>query len=155
MHVPLIVRGYGVPMAEHAVVHRQAEMAGLAPTLLEALGQPHDLGGHASFWPLVAPGPVDDTDGWPERPTRPVVMEATRPFEDEGTGWNNLHLDRGLHAGGFTLRTSPRRGTTEASGLDPVLLGMLARWDAMAPPFRDETLSEETRAALEALGYLE
>ena len=35
------------------------------------------------------------------------------------------------------------------------LKAMLMEWNAMAPPFRDESFSEEMHQALKALGYLE
>jgi len=169
MRVPLIVRGYGVPLAERAVIERQAEMGGLAPTLEEVLGLAPRLGRHGSFFELLRPGPVWDDDGWPERPTRPVVLEATRPHrEDVAPQWNNADLLRGLRAGGWGVFASPRHEipATLVAGPegaprkddDPVtvVLGrMLTAWDLAAPAFREVEVSEETRAALEALGYVE
>jgi arylsulfatase A-like enzyme len=168
MRVPLIVRGYGLPLPERAVVHRQAEMGGLAPTLEQALGLDPRLGRHGSFYDLLRPGPVRDEDGWPERPTRPVVLEATRPHREEVAPlWNNADLLRGLRAGGWEVFTSPRHEVpvtlvagpegaprTQDGPIAEVLERMLVAWDAAAPSYRDVQLSEETRAALEALGYL-
>src|SRR5690606_26545050 len=107
---------------------------------------------------------VWDEDGWPHRPTRPVVMEATRPHDDErGPAWNNLGLWRGVRAGGFAIHAAPRSGvqaawvapTAGADALRDVLARLLSAWDASAPPFRDDAMNESTREALRALGYLD
>lgn len=157
MHIPLILWGQGVPL-RRGVVQRQAELAGLAPTIERLLGLEPSLG--QDFWQLVRPGPVLDADGWPERPTRTVFMEATRPRQRESvSAWNNLPFARGVRAGGLVLRAAPvydvPPALPDASALAPVLAGMLARWDLEAPPPRVEQLSADTRRALEALGYLE
>jgi arylsulfatase A-like enzyme len=165
MRVPLIVAGYGVPIARGRVVRRQAEMAGLAPTIQEMVGLEPTLG--ASFATMLSPGPVRDDDGWPERPTRPVVMEATRPHREEiAPAWNNLDLWRGVKAGGWTVTSLPRRRSPPALVAGPggrpstadaevgsILAGRLAAWDAAAPAFRDEDLDAETLEMLRALGY--
>ncbi len=159
MRVPLIVRGYGVPLAERAVIRRQVGIAGLAPTLEEALGLPPILGRHASFLELLTPGPARDDDGWPHRPTRPVVMEATRPHDAEGPGWNNRGLWRGIRAGGAVLHAAPRydvspRVVEGDAALGALLGALLEAWDAAAPPFRSDGMTPATREALRALGYL-
>lgn len=164
--VPLIVRGFGVPLAQRAVVRRQASMSGLASTLQVALGLEPTLG--IPFWDLLRPGPVLDTDGWPERPTRPIPVEATRPLEYERTdAWNNLSLFRAWHAGGWTLEAAPflgrpprlvrgPRGTSPSDEqLTPVLAGQLRAWEEAAPPYRAPAMEPGTEEALRALGYLE
>ena len=169
MHIPLIVRGYGVPLAEHAVIHSQAGMAGVAPTLEALAGLAPDLGRGVPFLDLLSPGPIRDEDGWPSRPTRPVVMEATRPhIAAVAPAWNNLDLWRGIRAGGFVVRAYPRfrigptldaapAGTPDPTDapMRAVLARLLEAWDATAPPFRAERLSPSTREALERLGYLD
>jgi len=39
--------------------------------------------------------------------------------------------------------------------MGPILQRLLTLWDDTAPGFREERLTDKTRAALEALGYLE
>lgn len=157
--IPLVIRGYGVPLRT-GVVESQAAMVGLAPTLELALGMESTLGDADHFFDLIRPGPVHDRDGWPARPTRTVFMEATRPRKREfKKGWNNLNFSRGIHAGGYRVtsskvyRTPPQIDGPEA--LKPVLVDMLERWDAGSPTHQTEELADETRAALEALGYLD
>lgn len=159
MQIPLLVHGAGV--ARRAVVRSQVALSDLAPTLLELVGQP-GLG--TGFAHLVRPGPVWDADGWPERPTRTVFMEATRPrsLEPE-VGWNNLRLQRGVRAGGFHAVGTPAydeplelsaAGRGGALAL-PWLAALVQRWDAAAPERREEDMAPATRRALEALGYLD
>jgi arylsulfatase A-like enzyme len=169
MRVPLILRGYGVPLATHAVVQRQAEMAGLAPTLEVALGLRPTLGTARPFYDLVRPGPVADEDGWPERPTRTVLMEAARPRDlEDAARWNNLTFARGVRAGGWVLRLSPAYDQPPRlwdgpgdqvhitdDAIRPVLAGLLGRWDLDSPPHRTEVVTADTHEALRALGYLD
>jgi arylsulfatase A-like enzyme len=161
--VPLILwASESIPLARSAVVTRQAEMAALAPTLEVALGLEPTLGSRTPFWDLVRPGPVDDSDGWPARPTRTVVMEATRPRElEQQSKWNNLPFARGIRAGGFVLRGAPvfaQAFELEARStplLERLMLEMLWAWDDTAPPHREERMDAETERALRALGYLD
>ncbi|HHO49860.1 MAG TPA: hypothetical protein ENK18_03080 [Deltaproteobacteria bacterium] len=165
MWVPLIMRGYGMPLARHAVVQRQASMDGLAPTLEIALGLQPTLGTGLPFYDLLRAGPALDRDGWPDRPTLPVRVEATRPRRAEvAEGWNNLALYRGIWAGGWGAFAAPfidRPLTFYDQGAppDPGILGelglMLEAWDAAAPPHVEAQMAPATRRALEALGYLE
>jgi len=158
IRVPLLIRGYGVNLGGPGVVQRQAGMASLAPTLERLAGLERTLGAAPDLWDLIRPGPVDDTDGWPGRPTRTVLHEATAPHQERRDGrWNNLGLERGVHAGGASARKLRRRGWVVESGAGavlPVLRDLMQSWDAAAPPYRSETLSSHTRQALEALGYL-
>ena len=163
MHVPLVMRGYDIPFAERAVIARQASMSGLAVTLERALGLTASLPGHP-FWNLVRPGPVWDIDGWPERPTRPAFVEATRPrsLEPE-TGWNNGLFFRGVWSGGWGIYGAPiykepytfygDAAPGDAAVL-PTLEAQLADWDSRAPPRREADLAPATTRALKALGYL-
>lgn len=156
--VPLILRGYGrVPVAQRAVVRRQASMESLASTLERVLGLDPTFG--PDLIDLIRPGPVLDVQGWPSHPVRPVLQEASRPRELESTtSWNNLPLDRAVLAGGWRLDASPSRGIP-AHGppepLLPVLVGLLAAWDAAAPAWRPTVTPDHTRRALEALGYVD
>ena len=158
MRVPLVMWSRGVPLGR-GVVSRTAGMSGLAPTIEVAAGLEPRLG--EDFWDLARPGPRFDVEGWPARPSLQVGMEATRPFHHaEPPAWNNLDLERGLHAGGGTLRVEPSlwevsRVTRGEQALGPTLEALLREWDADAPPFQTADLPDETRSALEALGYLD
>lgn len=166
MHVPLIVRGYGVPLAERAVIHRQAAMSGLASTIAELVGvDAAGLGHGLSFASFLRPGPVRDDDGWPEAPTIPVFVEATRPRSVEATkGWNNRRMHRGVWAGGYGGFSVPflKRafqfydlGRPPSERVRDALTAMVAGWDHAAPAHVEPQMSDETRAALNALGYVE
>lgn len=163
MWVPLIVRGYGVPVAARAVVRRQASMVGLAGTVERLVGLEPRLG--PDFAELLRPGPVFDVDGWPDRPTLPVFVEATRPRHAESsTKWNNLPLHRGVFAGGWGLWSAPWLGVGPTfyaerwaghRDLRRALAELLAAWDADVPPHREAKMAPSTERALRALGYLE
>ena len=165
MRVPLIVHGYGIPLASHSVVERQATMSGLAPTLELALGLDRTLGDGLDFWDLVRPGPILDEHGWPEHPVRPAFSEATRPRQYESTtDWNNLGLYRAVRAGGWGVRGAPAYNFSysfytddhgEHEALRPTLMRMLNRWDADSPAHREPQMAPTTQKALEALGYLD
>ena len=164
-HIPLVIRGFGVPLAERAVVDRQLGASHLAPTLERALGLEPVLGQGVDAWDLLRPGPTRADDGWPERPTLPVPMEATRPHRHQSRDrWNNLDLRRSLLHGGWLAESFPRneqplhlRGLLEPGdeGILPTLQRWMAAWDEGAPPFREAEMSDETREALELLGYVE
>lgn len=166
MHIPLVMRGYGVDLPEGVVVESQAAMPGLAPTLQQVLGFERSLGEHPDFYDLLRPGPVWDEDGWPERPTHVAFVEASRPRAQETTtGWNNLRLHRGVFAGGFGYWTGPwlKKQPTEwyvepEAGDDAVfreLSHLVEGWDARAPDYRPVQVAPATREALEALGYVD
>ena len=154
MRVPLIVSGAGVP---RRVVQREVGLDGIAPMLERLVGLEPSLGDRWGLWEHVRPGPVWDEDGWPERPTRTVFQEATRPHSREpSTGWNNRLFQRAVRAGGSVLSHAPLAGEWSggAPAMRPLLRRYLAAWDAGAPPRVEEELSDDTRHALEALGYL-
>lgn len=160
MHVPLIFRSYGsVSLAQHAVVERQAGMENVAATVERALGLPVTLG--EGMWDLVRPGPVLDTDGWPERPTLTIFQEATKPKRREARGrWNNLVFERAVRAGGHVLRSfplanEPPRIVDGDPGMLLRLEGMLKVWDAAAPEHQDAKMPDHQIRALKALGYLD
>ncbi len=164
MHIPLVIRGYGVPVAERAVVKRQASLSGLAATLERAVGLSPTLPGHG-FWDLIRPGPVWDEDGWPERATRPAFLEATRPrsLEPE-TGWNNRFYFRGIWSGGWGAFGAPiydldydfyDQVTDPQPAILPTLKAQMAAWDADLPDRQEADQAPATERALRALGYLE
>lgn len=163
MRVPLVMRGYGLMLAQRAVVRRQASMTGLAATIERAVGLEPTLG--QDFYDLVRPGPVFDEDGWPGRPTLAAFMEATRPRHAEANRtWNNLPLHRGVFAGGWGAWRAPFAGralTFYTHGRVPhpevlrVLDAQLQAWDETTPPYRSPQMAPSTKAALEALGYVE
>lgn len=165
MRIPLIIRGYGLPVPVGRVVSRQASLSGLAPTIERALGLEVRLGERRDFWDYLRPGPVRLAEGWPELATEPVFMEATRPRQYEPEeGWNNLTFYRSVRAGGYSMAGAPvfdlpyaMKAPHEAD--DGVLLWLrylMARWDRLAPVERVDTpMAPATKRALEALGYLE
>ncbi len=164
-HIPLVIRGFGVPLAHRAVVQRQLGASHLAPTLERALGLQPTLGQGVDAWDLLRPGPARLQDGWPERPTLPVPMEATRPHKRQARDrWNNLNLRRALLHGGWWAEAFPRHdqplglvGSLQPGdqGVLSALQRWMAAWDEQAPPFRHVEMTDETREALELLGYLE
>jgi arylsulfatase A-like enzyme len=165
MRIPLIMRAYGLPFPKGRIVNRQASLAGLAPTIERVLGLEMRLGDRRDFWDLIRPGPVRVDEGWPERGTEPVFMEASRPRQMEPeTGWNNRLFYRSVRAGGYSMVGAPvfeipytLSGTEEGGeGLLLWLRYMMARWDSIAPTLRVDTpMAPSTKKALEALGYLE
>lgn len=161
LRVPLIVRGPQIPAGR--VVHSQVGLSGLAPTVERLLGLDPSLGERRDFADTLAMGPVRDADGWPDRPTSTIFGEATRTSAGDHPAWNNLHLMRTVRAGGYVGWAWPLQGRTPVAlgppaantPLEPTLTGLLQRWDAMAPPHREEEMTLATREALKALGYLE
>lgn len=167
VRVPLLFWSSGsVVLGGPGEVHRQVELAALAPTIERAVGLLPTLGHGRDAWDLFRPGPVLDEDGWP-MPTRTVFTEATRPqgreYED---GWNNLLMERGLRAGGTTLVTERfglRRVSLDAPPAAEGLTWLLTRqlldwidhWDATAPAYRPQRFNSNTLKALQALGYLD
>ena len=161
MRVPLILRSWGgIPLAQRGVVQRQASMDQLAPTIEHLLGLEITLG--TDFTQLVRPGPVHDVQGWPTHPTRTIFQEATRPRTKESpTGWNNLPLKRAVLAGGYRMQSNPAYAIPPAVdegmpiGILPLLITLMARWDADTVGHRTADMPDHTRRALEALGYLQ
>lgn len=158
--VPLLMRAYGsVPLARRTVVTRTAGMASVAPTLEAALGLDVTLG--RSMWDLVRPGPVDTTEGWPERPMRIVRQEATRPRNlEDPDDWNNLPFERAVIAGPWRLDAFPLEGQPPVvregpAPIGPVLAGVLHRWDHDGTPHVTADMAPHQVRALKALGYLQ
>ncbi len=95
-------------------------------------------------------------------------LEATQPRASVPQhGWNNLGTERGVVRGRWMLITNPTRGTPPsfvewAPGANPAaadeamqatLSAMLTAWDAVAPPFQQDSATEATKEGLRALGY--
>jgi arylsulfatase A-like enzyme len=169
LRVPLLFKAYGdVPIASERVVGAQASMDQLAPTLARLAGLPPDPGvlGTHDLLPLLRPGPVDPglltNAPWPESPVRTVFMEATRPRNlEHPRTWNNIRLKRAVLAGGYRMDADPAHGERphlpddQPAPLLPILVDLMAQWDADVPPHRDADMPEYTRRALEALGYID
>lgn len=165
MRVPLIIRGFGVPLARGRIATQQAGMNGLAPTIEQLVGLKPTLGSGFAFYDVVRPGPVSTDQGWPHRPVRPVFVEATRPLPLEPqTGWNNRTFFRGLWAGGWGVYLAPVYdedttfyGPPSREGhlaLINVMEGQMHAWNREAPPHQEPSPGPRTQEALRALGYL-
>lgn len=164
IHVPMFIAGRGalaLPAGAPAVEAEQARLADLGTTALRlALGPGAPLGGGVD---LAAP--------WRGEALRrpPSFAEATKPIEHtKGDAWPNLPLERAVVSEGLLLTRAPYLGTPDAlfeaaPGQAPLaaperaaaLGALLSAWDAAAPGPQAVELSAETRAALEALGYLD
>ncbi len=170
LRVPLLVKPYGdVPVASGRVVRAQGSMDQLAPTLaaLAGLDGEGPLPADHDLLPMLRPGPVHpdvlDADAhWPETPVRSVFMEATRPRNlEHPRTWNNIRLKRAVRAGGYRMEADPAHGRKPKMSGDhpapllPVLVELMAAWDADVPDHRDADMPEYTRRALEALGYVD
>jgi arylsulfatase A-like enzyme len=159
VRVPLLMRGYGdVPVAAREVVTRQVPLSTLGPTLLDVVGLDPRLGDHPSIYDLIRPGPTWDEQGWPDRPVRPVLIEASRPRDIESKQyWNNLPMRREVRVGDLSLYRFPNKQIETIS--DPraadLLGSMLSDWDGRSPAHRTEQMSTETTDALRSLGYME
>ena len=150
MQVPLLLEAHGSVVLRRGVVESTAGMHQVAPTLEYLLGLQPTLGPPLDH--LVRPGPVRDQQGWPERPTSVVWMEATRPRDQESeTAWNNLPLMRRGVVGPLEVRAYPAVGEDAQGPLVP----LLEAWDADTPPHREAAMPEHMVRALKALGYLD
>ncbi|RME21269.1 MAG: hypothetical protein D6798_18560, partial [Deltaproteobacteria bacterium] len=163
IHVPLIVAGRGrFQTPEGRVVDQPVRLMDVAPTILARVGLDPHIGHGRDLGP---------TWSGVSEPAPPSFAEATKPhgLSRSPDGWNNLLFDRSVAFDGYLLTRTPWRREGPrlfrlAAGQPPaepdpervaLLDGLLARWDAAAPPWRDETMDAGTREALEALGYLE
>lgn len=164
LHVPLLLAGRGrfeVPRGE--VLGRPVSLRDVGPTVLGLAGVGGGLGDGVDLrdaW--VSPGSTAP-------PPPPHYAEATKPGNREPAGrWNNLGFARAVVDRGSMLRRAPVLG--EAARLHRLAPGqpvwqdaaetarlgaLLDAWDAASPPRRAVSLRPETRAALEALGYLD
>lgn len=159
VRVPLIVAGPGVPAT---VIDTPVALSDVGPTVLALAGVPGGLGEGRDLAALWTGGAFEE---------RPVFLEATQPHQAERRGgWNNLPMERGVVSGSRLLLAAPWLGQAptlgswrvDTSGVSPgeaealaELTAALTAWDAAAPPFREDTADEDTKAGLRALGYLE
>lgn len=157
-HVPLIVAGPGVPAGR--VVEAPIGLQDLAATVVDVLGRGDTFGEGRSLRATWEGAPV------------PVsrFLEATQPDRDTpGSGWNNLPNERGVLGGDHLLlaaagvedpapvlyRVGPGQPVDDDPARREALQAELRAWDARAPGFRAEDLSEGVREGLRALGYVE
>ncbi|MEC8425717.1 MAG: sulfatase-like hydrolase/transferase, partial [Myxococcota bacterium] len=163
IHVPLIfaARGrYEVPQGE--VLTRPVSLRDVGPTVLGLAGIGGGLGDGDDLRAIWV-----DPDGWTTASSAHFA-EATKPGSKEPKQrWNNLGFARSVVHDGLMLRRAPVLGEKarlhrlapgqphhdDAEG-EARLTHKLDVWDAAAPRRRDVSLRPETRAALEALGYL-
>ncbi len=159
--VPLVITGTGSLSMTPSVVTQPVKLSDLPSTVLgllgvsdEGLGDGQDLRGLMRGETLEA---------------APIFLEATKSkSKPSAPDWNNLRKERGVVWRDHVYLTAPaRRGSGSLHRLDgdqsPVedaplmdeLRGLLEVWDQGAPPFRPETMDQETREALRALGYIE
>ncbi len=151
-HVPLLMRGPGVPAT---VVERPVGLQDLAATILALAGLPEDLGGSRSLVPTFTGGGGG----------RDYFMEATQPDAPAKTPlWNNLGTERALLRGAEMVIRTPwvpsEIGYAVAAGqpevpVGPDLAAAITAWDTKAPPWRDIDMSDTTVDGLKALGYIE
>jgi arylsulfatase A-like enzyme len=160
LHVPLIVRGPGVSAGRR--VATPVALADVAPTLLELLGV-------ASGAPADGRSLAAVVRGGPEPAPRPLF--GVRRLVSEEVAW-----DRGVELSVrdqrwkyvwdseaehelYDLAADPgelRNVLAEHAGVAAELRGLLERHVEGMPRMRDAApLSDETRAALQALGYVE
>lgn len=152
--VPLLMEAHGSVRLRRGTVRRTFAMSGLAPTIEALLGLEPTLG--RGFDSALRPGPRRDDEGWPERPTEVVFLEATRPRHRESkTAWNNLPLQRRVVVGPHSHGSYPFEELTYPGPLSPLLAELLAEWDAAAPPRQRADMPPHTVRALKALGYLD
>ena len=160
IHVPLIFSGRGsLALPAGAAVERPVRLQDVASTLCARL---HLGGGLGIGQDLSALWRGD------ELPPVAHYAEATKPIKGESkTAWNNLPFERAVARDGAILITNPSRGGVAslhrvAPGQPALpdaprareLASLLRAWDAQAPPHRQARMSQATRQALEALGYL-
>lgn len=151
-HVPLLIRGPGVPAG---VVDTPVGLRDVAATILELAGQPPDLGGSTSLVPYLHGATTPRT----------YFIEATQPGATEATTrWNNLPNERAVLRGTDLLIRNPMNVVEQqyrvSTGQPPApttaeLATALTRWDETAPPWRTVDMSGDTREGLKALGYVE
>jgi len=164
-HVPFVVHATGawaksVPAGK--VVDAPVGLMDVAPSLGALAGLPVDE---------TASG-IDLAPQWAGAagPERVLFAEGTKPVEaEQSPNWNNMRKERAAvsgtrlltHtpwadvAGPFLYSVAPGQPALEDAAVMGALMGRLRSWDQGAPGFVDEDMTVETRAALQALGYLE
>ena len=149
VHVPLLVHGL-----EHrgVVVEDLVRTMDVAPTVLDAVGLPPELGEGQSLLPMLEGG-AGPTEGFAEatygRPEQAIRRGSTKQIESPDT------VER------YDLAEDPRE--LRDLGGDAALSEALATWREQAAATKaalgagdtEVQLDEATRARLEALGYLD
>jgi arylsulfatase len=149
VHVPLIVRGPGIPHG--AAVHDLVELVDVAPTILEAVGASLDgtMSGRSFYQALLGTGGVTDNTGIAELP---AVMRAFR------CGPLKLIVSpKGVEM--YDLSEDPRETTNLASSRPEQadrLRGMLRELVQQRPAPLEvaEPVTPRKLEALKALGYI-
>jgi arylsulfatase A-like enzyme len=163
-HVPYAITGFGVRRATPRVIDTPVPVSSLGPTLLTLTAGPaaaESLGDGLDLSPMLRGETVS-------MPT--FFLEATKPVASGGAGrWNNLGCEKGALGRGFLYiePRSPQRRPAQLYRVDAqqsrsndvaasaALRGALHEWSDRAPSFRAETMGEDQREALQALGYIE
>jgi len=160
IHVPLLVRGTGrfaVPGGR--VVDTTVRTLDIGSTVLAAVGDDIPLGGGRDLSALWSDRPPDT---WPLS-----FAEATKPLDRlRSDTWPNADLERAVVSQDHIATRAPWLGLPDqAVALDAPgavvervpaeLVGALDAFDARMPGARQEAYDDETRSALEALGYLD
>jgi len=128
--------------------------------VLQRVGLAEVMGDGLDLSPLWMGGSID---------IPPAFSEATRPMNlEQKHKWNNANLERSVFEQGLQLRVRPMEGGLAtlhrvAPGSPRVadvprikaLAGLIKQWDAAAPAWVPPAYDEETRKALQALGYLD
>ena len=145
------------PGLSPAVIQRPTRTSDMATTLLSALG---------------LQGLGDGLDLMTTDEAVPIFVEATKPKKiakraREEDLWNNTFKPRAVLYEDLYLVSVPYAKTEQVYRVgqpmkptprkDEVVeeaRAALKVWDEAAPPFRDNSMTSETRKALEALGYL-
>ena len=160
-HVPLVLRGRGsLALPAGVDVPTMVRSQDIATTVLQRIGLPEVMGDGLDLSPLWSGGGLD---------VPPAFSEATRPMNlEQKHKWNNANLERSVFDDGLQLRVRPMEGGLAtlhrvAPGSPRVadvpriksLAALTKRWDAAAPAWVPPSYDDETRQALEALGYLD
>ncbi len=151
--VPLVITGPEVPTG---IIDQPVKLSDIASTVLALVGLDL-LGSGQNLLPLLQGEPLKGD---------PIFLEATRPGAEVGPAWNNLGCERGLVSGGHLLINSTSNqyllyqlDTAQTRVTEPMrstrMAETLSAWDEEAPEYRPETMSDQMREALRALGYMD
>lgn len=164
-HVPFVVHATGAwakTVPNGTVIDAPVGLMDVAPSMSAMVGLPVDT---------TASG-MDLAPQWAGAAgsDRVLFAEATKPVEvEQAPDWNNLRKERAAvsevgmlthapwadEAGPVLYSVAPGQPVLEDASLKQSLMDALQAWDRGAPGFVDEEMTAETRAALEALGYID
>ena len=169
-HVPFVVAGTGRfadGLTEGQVVAEPVGLMDLAPTLSAIAGLSPDPTAQGVDLRTVWSGSAEP---------RWVLSEATKPADvEQAPDWNNVRKERAVVGQGLVVTHTPWADATQggtgphvfalapgqpATAEAPTatlqsMLRALSTWDDEAPAFRDPHMTDETKEALRALGYLD